>query len=245
MIARSIVPLLAAFSATTTAVAELPSLVEDALATVVARAEPDQRWSFTRTVMSGAESFTMRYDPTRPLESAWTLLAPASADALSDDVRRTLEEMQAEETPDVSAFVGNTEDAAEAFVAGLGEAMTIVSEDAPRVTYAFQPVMEEGNGEWGSMGRHLSGELIVEKALPLVTSMRFFAPRSFKPAPVARIDSMDVTMRYGEVEPGGPIALLESVSRLSGSAFFRRIDQSQRVTHSDFVRVEAPAQVAE
>jgi hypothetical protein len=39
--------------------------------------------------------------------------------------------------------------------------------------------------------------------------------------------------------------MLESVLRMSGSAFFRRIDQSQQVTHSDFVRVEAPAPVAE
>ena len=247
MIAHRFVPLIASLCFASAAAAEPPTLIAEAITNVMARAEPDKRWSFTRTQTNGEGSFALRYDPSRTPESAWILLAPTEPEALGGRLRGVLEDAQDEETADLKAHRAPSEilaPLADAFAQGFGEDITIASEDAERAVYVFEPILDDDD-ELADVREHLRQELTVEKAERVVTAIRYVAIESFKPGPVARFNTMDLTMRFGEVEPGGPIALLEVDTQATGSALFRRFDESWLITNSDFARVEAPEAATE
>jgi hypothetical protein len=241
MSARLALPGLMALLFVTPAAAEPPPLVETAIAAAVARLEPGQRWAFTRSVTIGGDTLSARYDPTQPRDTAWTLIVPTDPAALTGDLAAYFERMRADDTPDLNALVGHDQEAMETYVGSLGDPMTMTHEDDAQAVFAFVPYL---NNEGRSLNGHLDGELVVEKATPLVTTLRYFTTGSFKPAPVARIDSFDMTLRFAEIEPGGPVAIVESARRLTGSALFRSLDQAVRIVTSDFVRVTAPASAA-
>jgi hypothetical protein len=219
-----------------------PALVESAVAAVEARAEPEQRWSFTRTMTLGARSLRAEFDPARPAEEAWRLVSPASLDELAAELRAAFEAFGAEETPDLNVVLGGESEEEGGLADLIGGGLRLVRDEGSRAVFAFQPTGEglggDGGGGGGDMARHLAGELIVATAAPMIESLRFFAEGSFKPNPAARITTLDVEMRFAEIEPGGPIAVASTVTHVAGSALFRSFDQTIEVVNADFVRAE-------
>ena len=74
----------------------LPDAVERVIAEAEARADPQQRWAFTRTYTRNGETLLARYDPRRPAQEAWRLTTPSSEDALTKNQREMFRDMQAE-----------------------------------------------------------------------------------------------------------------------------------------------------
>jgi hypothetical protein len=216
------------------------ALVEAAIAAMESRAEPGQRWSFLRTVTVGEESFTATFDPSRPADEVWSLASPASEDALSRELRGAYRGMRDETDADLElVFGGDPEEEVE--LRDQIEGLALLSEDAIRAVFSFAPggaLLGPGDGgEAPGWVRHLSGELTVAKAAPVIETLRVFAPESFKPVPVARIDEMELVTRFAEIEPGGPVATVSIHIRAVGNALFRAVDQSMLMEHSGFTRV--------
>jgi hypothetical protein len=217
--------------------AQSPALVEAAVRAIEARAEPDQRWSFTRTVTRGGESFSARFDPSRPAEDAWTLVSQGGVEGLSKEMRRLFDGLADEEEPDSDVVLGGEDEEGESFGEQLGGAFALLREDDAEAAFTFAPSqVGSADEEPPDFLSALSGELIIDKAAPLISSMRIFAEESFKPAPIARITAFEVTMGYAEVEPGGPVAMVLLDTHVAGSALFQEFEEAVRIENSGFAR---------
>lgn len=222
-----------------------PALFAAVAARIDARAELGQRWAFTRTFTLGDESFTARYDPSRSEENAWTLIAPASLDDLSETLKTAFNGMTAEDDADLGVVMGAEEPTdgdpgIGEIAASLGDAAHLANSNGEESLFTF--AAEEGPKLFGmgGMARHPSGEVRILIAEPMVASLRYYAEHDFKPNVAARITTLDFTQRYGETEPGGPIAIVAIENSASGRALFRSFDQSVTIANSDFARVDAP-----
>lgn len=98
-------------------------------------------------------------------------------------------------------------------------------------------------------GRDPGGDFVLQKILVEATitaggqtlhAVRLHAPRPFRVIGVLRVTEFDVTQHYGEVEPGGPYAVLGSDGRWAARLLFKRFGQTGAVIHSDFERVVVP-----
>lgn len=224
-------------------------VVEQAIGAAESRAEPDQRWAFTSTVTANGARLSARYDPSRPAGEEWTLIEPAGEDALSDEQRAVLNGLRRQAEADRQLMVeGARQDyGVRPYVR---EGLALSDESATEKRYAFRPVDDVGltsppDSNGPKMAEHLSGELVIATSEPMLAEVRLHATESFKPNAAARINALDLAWRFGEVEPGGPIAILGSDTRASGRALFRGFDVTSTVENSDFTRVEVPAARAE
>lgn len=239
---RTAVVTLAALLVVTPARAQAPPQVDAALATMEGRAEPGQRWAFTRTVTNGGASFTAAFDPSRPDGAMWRLITPASQDELPRMLRRLYRDLSDEDDTDFDVVLGaDPEKADEEVRAQIGAPFQLLSENDAQAVFAFAPqgalIGESSEEEPPGFMRHLAGELIVDKAAPIISELRAFATRSFKPLAIARINEMEIVTRYAEVEPGGPVAIVSLDARVVGSALFVGVDQTVLMENSGFARV--------
>lgn len=244
----ALAPALALFAAAPTRADEAapPSLLEIAAYAAQERAEPGQRWAFTRTITRGAEPLVARFDPSAPEDARWTLVAPEAEEALSKEQRAIFRDLQKNDAPDNEVVLGAD---GEPFVAeeAFGTDIRLVREDASEAVFGFTPTdgvsMAGGEGEEREerdVSAFLSGEVVVAKDEPAFRTMHIFAPSSFKPHPIARVTKLDVVITFGETEPGGPMALVSMDNEVAGRALFQAFEQSFQVVNSDFVRVDGP-----
>jgi len=226
--------------------ASAQSLLEIAGQAAHDRGEPGQRWAFTQTITRDDSALSARFDPSRPEGERWTLLTPAQ-DALTDEQQAIFNLLTDDQAPDVEVIVGGDGepfDMANSF--GVGAAL--LREDAGEVVFGFSPsegVSMSGGGDGEDqrsveVSEHLTGEVMVSRDGPTLRAIRVYATDSFKPHPVARITRLDITMTYGEIEPGGPLALVSTSNEVAGRALFQAFEESFQITNSDFVRVDGP-----
>ena len=249
--ARFVVAMCAAGALGLAAAAQTPAsdpaiaIVDQAVDAAVARDEPDQRWAFTRTITFNGDTFSARYDPSRPAGEEWVLLAPASEGALSEELAGVLESLRMEPVSDQLIMVGEP---GENYGVRLyvDEGLALSTESSTQKRYVFQPrdnvglmFPPLGGGLQGA--EHLNGELLITTSEPTLASLRIYASEPFKPNPAARVDTVDILWRFGEVAPGGPIAILESDTMIAGKALFRGFSTESVVVNSDFERVAAAA----
>ena len=95
----------------------------------------------------------------------------------------------------------------------------LLREDEATATYAFQPTRESIRDEDSRRyAQHMRGEMTITKANADITRVRIFAPQGFDPAPLIRLDHMDIVMRCA-LAPNGRRYVSESVTEMRGSAF--------------------------
>lgn len=241
-----------AFADNADATRNWPPLVRQALGTAHEGHE-DDIWRFTMTADYGdAGRFSARFDSTRPEGERWTLVSPASAEAMSEALRDHWIDLS---TPDEDEDAGDSESADEedsgtSFgIGGGGSGLFFSAETAEmiggdlaqlrrsggRAAYTFQPRMsdDEDGGDADDFGRFLSGELTVTESDPFVERLRIHAPASFKPHPAARVHSFEMVMEFARVE-GLPGPILQSFATdVDVSALFQRQTQAFRFTFSD------------
>ena len=218
-----------------------PPLVEQALDHVAALTTPGQRFAFTRTISNEAASYTVRYDPTKPAEDAWTLIEPASPDDLDKSLHRSFEGLGKQGKPDQALLLQAKDESGASTVDSLGTNIQLVKEDDATATFAFDPKLPDNQK---NLQGALKGELVVAKDGPTFQSLRVYAPESFK-ASIARIDEMDTVTRYGLLTPGGPIGWMSQDVHTKGKALFKKFDETWHVVNSDFVPVTVTTAQAE
>lgn len=218
-----------------------PQPVSDALA-MTHDASDEAVWRFTMRVSMNDDSMHVGFDGAQADGAQWTLLSPASPDALTGDLSDMWTDMV---TPD------DTEDAEDREGGGMSigsdgglfftvETASMIAGNVQRLSgaqYSFDPDIDPDSDENDSMAAHLDGELALASA-GHVEQIRIFAPESFKPNPAARIHEFELVMDFQQLD-GLPAPIMTSMSTVVDvSALFQRQQQSVRFEFSDVEYIE-------
>jgi hypothetical protein len=220
----------------------LPDRVERAIAEAEARSDPEQRWAFTRTYTRGDETVVARYDPRRAAGEEWRLMTPTSEDALTKQQREMFKDIRAEAGPmaDRAVMITPPTEPGQGLRHLLSD-LTLIEDGPSGKRYAFRwpdelPAGADDEHRW--LRKHVVGEFSTAADDAWLFSIRLFAPEPFRIAGAVRVTTFEDTTRHGEVEPGGPIAVLRNDNHQVGSLFMMRVDDRRVTVNSDFERVE-------
>ncbi|MEQ1771961.1 MAG: hypothetical protein ABL879_19230 [Devosia sp.] len=198
------------FAATAAAQNAGPALLTQAVAaTQAAKAE----YAFDYELNTSKANWRARFDP--GATPNLRMVAP-TRDALSDDERRAFDRM-AEDFEGVSWCASE----------GMGRVadLRLLREDEASATYSFQPTRESVRGEQARrFADRLRGEVTVLKATPDITRVRLYVPESFSPAPLVRLDSLNVVITC-QAAPNGRRYAAETVTTVRGSALGQDFDE--------------------
>ncbi|MEM9168299.1 MAG: hypothetical protein AAGC56_01495 [Pseudomonadota bacterium] len=213
-----------------------------AAATQAAQAYKDARWAFTMTYteydakadeageggVRDADApprvYKLRFDPRRAEGERWKVIAPAP-EALSKDERKSLKKLQAAPTPDEGLIYDGLVDV---------DDWTLVEETAQ--TASFSGALVDPNTP-EKIREAMAMTVDVDKAGQFVEAVRVTAVKPFKPAPIAKVTGLAQRQDYAPLEPGGPVLLRKSETRLSGKAMFQRFAKHTVTTYEDFEQV--------
>lgn len=200
----------AGFAATTAAQSVGPALLTQAVAaTQAAKAD----YAFDYELNTSKANWRARFDP--GATPRLRMIAPAR-DSLSNDERRAFDRM-AEDFEGVSWCASD----------GMGRVadVRLLREDETSATYTFQPTRESVRGEQARrFADRLRGEVTVLKGTPDITRVRLFVPESFSPAPLVRLDSLNVVITC-QAAPNGRRYAAETVTTMRGNALGQAFDE--------------------
>jgi len=200
----------AIFAANAAAQSAGPALLTQAVAaTQAAKAD----YAFDYELNTSKANWNARFDPSATPHLR--MVTPAR-DALSDDERRAFDRM-AEDFEGVSWCASE----------GMGRVadVRLLREDATSATYSFQPTRESVRGEQARrFAERLRGEVTVLKATPDIARVRLFVPEGFSPAPLVRLDSLNVVITC-QTAPNGRRYAAETTTVMRGSAFGQAFDE--------------------
>jgi hypothetical protein len=208
-----------------------PALLESALETPAEATWVASDWRYTLTVTSNEGPITGRFDGTADDGNQWTLISPAF-DTLTDS-QIELWNDTIEDDPDDDGN-GLLFGADEAEMIG-GDIIELASTPLT-VTYGFTPDLSEDNGD-DPLGGHIRGEVTVRRENPTIESLRIYAPESFKPHPVARLNVFEMQMDFGVIE-GLEQPLMQSFQTIiEGRAAFQSFGEhlTMRITEIEYL----------
>ena len=200
----------AIFAANAAAQSAGPALLTQAVAaTQAAKAD----YAFDYELNTSKANWNARFDPSATPHLR--MVTPAR-DALSNDERRAFDRM-AEDFEGVSWCASE----------GMGRVadVRLLREDATSATYSFQPTRESVRGEQARrFAERLRGEVTVLKATPDIARVRLFVPEGFSPAPLVRLDSLNVVITC-QTAPNGRRYAAETTTVMRGNAFGQAFDE--------------------
>ena len=184
-------------------------LTQAVAATQAAKAD----YAFDYELNTSKANWNARFDPSATPHLR--MVTPAR-DALSNDERRAFDRM-AEDFEGVSWCASE----------GMGRVadVRLLREDATSATYSFQPTRESVRGEQARrFAERLRGEVTVLKATPDIARVRLFVPEGFSPAPLVRLDSLNVVITC-QTAPNGRRYAAETTTVMRGNAFGQAFDE--------------------
>lgn len=184
-------------------------LTQAVAATQAAKAD----YAFDYELNTSKANWSARFDPSATPHLR--MVTPAR-DALSNDERRAFDRM-AEDFEGVSWCASE----------GMGRVadVRLLREDATSATYSFQPTRESVRGEQARrFAERLRGEVTVLKATPDIARVRLFVPEGFSPAPLVRLDSLNVVITC-QTAPNGRRYAAETTTVMRGNAFGQAFDE--------------------
>ncbi len=187
-----------------------------------------QRWAFTMTLTTDGERYVARFDPRNAPQ--WELLAP-SADDLDKDARKAFEELSSNAEADEQLV-------ADDLPASLG-AYELVSSDASKAVFRFELSPDAEDAPPKKFLKAMRCDVTLDRASRAVTEIRIHAIEPFKPAPVAKVTSMESVTTYVPRD-GFPAPLAQSQrTTAKGSALMRKFEETSVIEFSDIIPVEA------
>lgn len=91
-----------------------------------------------------------------------------------------------------------------------------------------------GMGQEVNIAEHLAGEVGVDRATGRLSHVRYFAPESFKPAPVARFRTFDHRVDVAPAWEGGPLVRTRTHTQMMVSAMFQTHALDDQLRFSEF-----------
>ena len=173
-----------------------------------ARAHADYAFQIEHTF--AGESYRALFAPRG--QPHLTLIFPSGRDSLSEQLRTDFDYI-AEHTEGIpwcaSEMLMHIRD------------VRLVREDDAVAVYSFQPTAQSVTGEQTrQVVSHLRGQITIDKARRDVSHVRLFAPRPFRPYPIALVDVYTVTTTCA-LAPNGRYYVSEQTRQVRANAFGR------------------------
>ena len=188
---------------------ELPAPLAAAIET-----EDRPVYAFDLHVIDGETELKGRLDATKPEGARFTLSDAYPETSLTKEDRAIIKTI--DEGARGEIFCDQHGDL-------IGTAVSELSRTEDTITYSFEPQPEDESDE--KIFKNLRGEVTVWTENPDVKSIRMYAPKSFKPAMVAKIDAFDMTISCVR-GPDGHAVRAAITQAIEGSAMGQSIDQS-------------------
>lgn len=226
---RLIAAALVALACGSATAASLPAPVEAAIADAETRvaAAKELRFTFRMHSVGAEHDVRLTYDPSRP--EVWTAEPPLNEATTKMQERMAKRAEQQESPPDRELLTGELRKL-------FGEKIELVENGPDERVYRFDISKEAeigGGGGRFDAAKYLKGEIAVGADDRLLW-LRFYAPETFKPALVARVDSFDMKLHYEPIWEDGPYVMVRQAIDLSGSAFFRSFEENANTVYSGF-----------
>jgi hypothetical protein len=208
-----------------------PALLEQALSVPETAIWQASDWRYTLTISSSEGPIIGRFDGAADIESQWTLISP-TMDGLSDSQLELWNDTIEDDPDDDGNGLLFGADEAEM----IGGDIVELSSTPIHVTYGFTPDLSEDNGD-DPLGGHVRGEVTVRRENPAVQSLRVYAPESFKPHPIARLNVFEMQMEFGFVDGLDHPLLQNFQTIIEGRAAFQAFGEhlTMRVTDIEYL----------
>lgn len=195
----------------------------------LAKALGEQRWAFTASFEDLAERpgrvLRARFDPRKPAGERWSMLG---GEKLSKDEKKAFERLTRNDQADdplVYERLGDVVESAIPISVTRETAVFRLQVDDPKMPAEVRDALE-ATATFDRIAKH-------------VTDITILSVKSFKPAPVAKVDMMRQVQRYAPVGPDGAVLMTASESLAKGSAMLKKFDSNTRILYSDFEKVDA------
>ena len=190
----------------------------------------DYRYAYTveHWTTNGKEelSVTLHFDPRREEGERWTLLSPAEED-LDKQARKTLKRLQKSEMADSPILYDQLDE-----IVGDAE---LVSETESEAVFVAQM-----NGEDAPKDA-LEAYITLDKTRGYVSTIELKSKQPFKPAAIAKINSLTQTQHFSAPQGDGPALIMTSEAHVEGEAMFKSFTNETRQVFSDIEMVDVPA----
>ncbi|MEO1101112.1 MAG: hypothetical protein AAFW65_04635 [Pseudomonadota bacterium] len=198
-----------------------PALAEDRpapLAAALAAASDGPLYAYDMTFEGSGVTERGKVDPTQPEGQRITVDSPAR-EAWPDGFEEDLKELDADADGDI-------------WCAGLAEhvpeAVTLIEETDRTATYTFVPEPgENADGTDRKVMKKLIGEITVDTINPAILAFSMKAPKPFKPALVAKIETFDMSVQCARA-PDGRTYVEEMNMIVEGSALGQSFSERAR-----------------
>jgi len=197
--------------------AEVPELVQQAF-NAMERADKKE-WTFLRTTTEGQnkkiESYNAANDP------VWTEINASADNVLEEKAQKNKAKTQNEDDDSENKFADLADP----------ESWKLISENENEAVYEFKPMGDDEKDK--KIVRFMTGTLHIDKINPHVKSFALRADRPFKPAAVAKVLKMHISIDFEDVGDGNYFPVKESedvVVRIFG---IKKSQKSEKI-YSDF-----------
>lgn len=163
----------------------------------------------------GAQRFTLKVDQTRPEGARVVAMTPELA-SLSGDAAKRGERLKSETKGDIWC---------NSFTESIPPGAKRVSENASTATYSFTPLPGEDKN-MRAMVKHLTGTAVLDKATGNVLAFELAAPKAFKPAMAAKIDTFSMKVAC-KAAPDGRSHVDTFTLQVAGNAMMQDFRQSE------------------
>ncbi len=225
---------LSSFAVAEEAVLAPPSDVFDQLdaAAVAAKAHAEARYAFTVDIHSledGKERhLKIRFDPRLEEGAQWRVLGQPP-DALDKDTRNALKALESGEPGDDRLIYDKL----------LDSTAEIELAEETNDYALFTASLADDADTPKKVREALELTFRLEKQGGYISSVEMRSIKPFKPAAIAKIDSLVQAQSYAAPEePGGPALMTESVNETEGRAMMKRFKSVMRQEFSDFERID-------
>ncbi len=209
---RSFILVLAASLLTLPAAARSPGLPAPLQAALTKTEGP--LYAFDLQVKAAGNDAKVRVDPGKPLGQRMTFITP-SRDKLDKGFQKRMDRIERNTTGDIWCT---------AFAEHIPAEVKLLKETETTLIYGFVPLPGEDDKQFANAFKYLKGEVTIAKEKPAILDFKMWAPASFKPMSVAKIDKFDLSASC-QRGPDGRTHVRQMTMDLKGSAMMQKLDQ--------------------
>lgn len=198
-----------------------PVLAQTPLQKALTAAKSGPVYSYDISYVTPKMTAAGRIDPSRPSGKRVTVTRPAKS-TWTDEFKKAVKEI---ENNRYKGFWCSE------MAKSIPASARLISQTATTATYAFKPLPDPDEKASKKFVKHLNGRVTVDKKTPAILAYSLTAPKSFKPAFIARITKFNLNTSCARA-PDGRTYVKNSKVIVAGSAFGKSFNESTTRTHS-------------
>jgi hypothetical protein len=211
--------------AATTATAELPAYLHEALGKF--SPEVPREWAYTVMTERDGQRTTERFDASKPPEEQWQLLLIEGRKPTADELAKYFK-YKAGQVPGATQATFQKNDIEPGSI-------ELLREDALRAEFACAFREQSANSD--KMLAHLRLRVTVAKQQPHVEKFALELREPYSPVLGVKMRELLVEMNFAPPGADRPSLPVRSSSHFLGRIFFVPVEENLRYTYSDFIRV--------